>query len=102
MDLSRQNRGQNDDPSDRPRASPAIEGPDDVLYPPISGVSIEVYVSILRSLADVGYDATKGPELAALEGIGEEDWDAAIAGWNARMHDEPAAAHRFNVLYTQR
>ena len=102
MDLSKRDRGPNDDPSDRSRALPATEVPDDVSYAPISGVSLEVYVSILRSLADVGYDAAKGPGLAALEGIGEADWAAAVAGWNARMHDDPVVAHRFNVLYTQR
>ncbi len=102
MDLPKQYRGPTGVPSGHPRASPANRGPDAVIDPPIAGVTLEVYVSISRALADVGFDATRGPELAALEGIGEAEWVAAVTGWNARMIEDPAVAHRFNVLYTQR
>ncbi|MEO6157277.1 MAG: hypothetical protein ABIQ39_06570 [Ilumatobacteraceae bacterium] len=68
---------------------------------PIAGVTLELYVSISRSLADVGFDASKAPELAAKHGISPTAWEAAIVGWNARMQAQPAIAQRFNVLYTK-
>ncbi|MEP1124226.1 MAG: hypothetical protein ABJH68_10095 [Ilumatobacter sp.] len=100
MEIPTQHEVPNDGPNEN-RGSPESTSADDPLDSPIAGVSLALYVSISRSLADVGYDATRGPEFAALEGIDEADWWAAVAGWTARMHDDPAVAHRFNVLYTQ-
>lgn len=83
-----------------PRASdPAPTGPD---FEPIAGVSIETYASISRSFATVGYDMTKGPELAAAQGVGPAEWQQALDGWNARVTANPAVARRFNALYTGR
>jgi hypothetical protein len=39
--------------------------------------------------------------VAAGRGVGGESWQAAMSGWNARMHN-PAVAQRFNALYLQR
>lgn len=69
---------------------------------PIAGVSLELYVTISRSLATVGYDTARAPEMAAREGVSAADWDVAVAGWNARMHTDPTVAQRFNALYTGR
>jgi hypothetical protein len=69
---------------------------------PINGVSLELYAEISRSFAEVGYDQSKGPELAARKGVAAADWEAAMAGWNARMQSNPAVAKQFNSLYTGR
>jgi len=69
---------------------------------PIAGVNLETYVTISRSFAEVGYDQSRGPELAARQGVGPDDWAAALDGWNARITAFPAVAKRFNALYTGR
>jgi hypothetical protein len=69
---------------------------------PIAGVSLETYVTISRSFAEVGYDQSRGPELAARQGVGPAEWAEALDGWNARISAFPAVAKRFNALYTAR
>jgi hypothetical protein len=69
---------------------------------PIAGVSMETYVAISRSFAEVGYDQSRGPELAARHGVGPAEWAEALDGWNARITAFPAVARRFNALYTGR
>ena len=77
----------------------AAVGPD---FEPISGVSIELYAEISRDLATVNYDQAQAPALANAKGVVSSDWDAAVAGWNARMQTNPAVGQRFNALYTGR
>jgi hypothetical protein len=100
----RETRGASTTPPARPPhdAEHHADHGDDAVGAPIAGVSLELYVAISRSLATVGFDASKGPEMAALEGIDALEWGAAVAGWNARMHADPTVARRFNTLYTQR
>ena len=69
---------------------------------PIAGVSLELYAEISKSLAEVGYDQTKAPEMAARKGVSAADWETALAGWNARITANPAVAKQFNALYTGR
>jgi len=84
-------------------ATPAgVPAPTEGDFAPVAGVTIEVYAAISKSFAEVGYDQTKGPELAARKGVSAEDWEAALAGWNARITANPAVASRFNALYTGR
>lgn len=71
-------------------------------FAPVAGVSLELYAEISRSFAEVGYDQSKGPELAARKGVSAADWEAALAGWNARITANTAVAKRFNALYTGR
>jgi hypothetical protein len=78
-------------------AAPAAGGD----FEPIAGVSLEQYAEVSRGLADVGYDQSKAVEIAASKGISPENWQAAMDGWNARMHNQ-AVAQRFNALYTGR
>ncbi|QXC60753.1 hypothetical protein KSP35_20910 [Aquihabitans sp. G128] len=88
-----------------PAASPSVVStptPTDGDFAPVAGVSVELYAEVSRSFAEVGYDQTRGHELAARKGIAPADWDAAVAGWNARMTSNPAVASRFNALYTGR
>ncbi len=75
----------------------AAVGPD---FEPISGVSIELFAQISRDLATVNYDQAQAPALANAKGVISSDWDAAVAGWNARMQTNPAVGQRFNALYT--
>ena len=77
----------------------AAVGPD---FDPISGVSIELYAEISRDLATVDYDQAQAPALANAKGVISSDWEAAVAGWNARMQTNPAVGQRFNALYTGR
>ena len=77
----------------------AATGPD---FEPISNVSLELYAEISRGLAAVNYDQSRAPEIAASHGVNATDWAAAVDGWNARMHSNPAVGQRFNALYTGR
>ena len=77
----------------------AAVGPD---FDPINGVSIELYAEISRDLATVNYDQAQAPALANAKGVISSDWEAAVAGWNARMQTNPAVGQRFNALYTGR
>jgi hypothetical protein len=71
-------------------------------YEPISGVSLEQYAQIAKGLAAVGYDQSKGPEIAATHGVSADSWQAAVDGWNERIKSTPEIASRFNALYTGR
>ncbi|MCU1369351.1 MAG: hypothetical protein JWO77_545 [Ilumatobacteraceae bacterium] len=83
-----------------PVAAPAA--PADAVAELIAGVSLELYAEIARSFAEVGYDQSRGPELAARHGVSADDWAVAMDGWNGRIAAEPAIASRFNALYTGR
>lgn len=69
-------------------------------FTPISGVGIELYVDIIKGIADKGYDESLLPGLAAQQGIGAEAWADAHQGWNGRITSDPAVARRFSDLYT--
>jgi len=69
---------------------------------PIAGVSIETYAAISKSFAEVAYDQSKGPELAARHGVDAAAWAQALDGWNARIAASSAVASQFNALYTGR
>ncbi|HEY2804199.1 MAG TPA: hypothetical protein VGJ67_09830 [Actinomycetota bacterium] len=74
-------------------------GPD---YEPISGVSLEQFAEVSKGLAEVNYDQSQAPAIAATKGISGESWQAAVDGWNARIKANPAVAKRFNALYMGR
>ncbi|HEY1775296.1 MAG TPA: hypothetical protein VGG41_03965 [Solirubrobacteraceae bacterium] len=71
-------------------------------YEAISGVSLELYTAIAKGIAAIGYDSSRGPEVAASHGVGAESWREAFAGWNGRIKRSPEVAGRFNALYTGR
>ncbi|MGH2905479.1 MAG: hypothetical protein ACRDKI_01775 [Solirubrobacterales bacterium] len=77
------------------QAATAAEGD----FEPINGVSIEQYASVCKSLGPAAADPAKAHEAAAAAGISAEDWDAAAAGWAARMQGGTAVGQRFNQLY---
>lgn len=66
---------------------------------PIGGVSLELYAELSRELGARGYTLEQAPALAAEHGVGGDDWQAAVAGWNQRMAANPAVALQFNRLY---
>jgi hypothetical protein len=78
-------------------AAPAAGGD----FEPIAGVSIELYADISRDCAGHPGDLGHAAMVAAGRGVSAESWQAAMSGWNVRMHN-PAVAQRFNALYMQR
>ncbi len=70
-------------------------------FEPIAGVSIEMYAQISKECAAHPGDLAKAAEVAAAHGVSADNWQAAMAGWNARMYN-PAVGQRFNALYTGR
>jgi hypothetical protein len=69
-------------------------------FTPISGVTIEQYVIVCKQLGADAADPAKAQAAAASAGIQPADWDAAAAGWAARMQGGTAVGQRFNQLYT--
>ena len=84
-----------------PGAAPAA-APTGADFDPINGVSLELYAEISKGLAAVNYDQSQAPMIAMSKGVMAEDWEAAVAGWNARMKSNPAVGQRFNALYMGR
>ena len=77
-------------------AAAAVSGADGE---PIAGVSLELYADISRELNARGGDQAQAPIIAKEHGVDAESWDAAVAGWNARMQSNPAVGTRFGELY---
>lgn len=62
-----------------PRMDPAMK--------PIRGISLERYAELGALITDFTNDTAKVNEAIAREGIALQDWEAAKAGWTARMQD---------------
>jgi hypothetical protein len=54
---------------------------------PINGISLERYAELGALIADFHDDAHKVAEVMQKEHVPQADWDAAKAGWTARMQD---------------
>lgn len=70
-------------------------------YAPINGVSIDRYAQLSAEVSDT-QDPEKQAEIAAHNGVNRPDWEAAKAGWTARIQDPSllgAVATRFMPLY---
>jgi hypothetical protein len=74
---------------------------DGAYFEPIAGVSLEQYAEISRECAARPGDIAHAAMVASSRGVSAESWQAAMDGWNARMHN-PAVAQRFNALYMGR
>jgi len=74
---------------------------DGAFFEPISGVSLELYADISREAAARPGDLGHAAMVAATHGVNSANWQEAMHGWNARMHN-PGVAQRFNALYMQR
>jgi len=71
-------------------------------YAPISGISLELYAELSADVSDHLNDPGKQAEIVAQKGISKEAWDAAKAGWTARMQDMSLmgqVAMRYMPLY---
>jgi hypothetical protein len=55
-------------------------------YAPINGISLERYAELGAELDGITSDAEQRKKVQEL-GVSGEDWDAAKAGWTARMQD---------------
>lgn len=54
---------------------------------PINGISLERYADLGAAVADFLDDTQKVNETVQREGVALHDWEAAKAGWTARMQD---------------
>lgn len=54
---------------------------------PISGISLERYAELGAAIADAMDSPPKQAEIVQAEGVALADWEAAKAGWTARMQD---------------
>ena len=70
-------------------------------FSPISGVTLEQYASLCKQLGAGAGDATQAHAAAGAVGISPADWDAASAGWGARMQSDRAVGTKFRDLYLQ-
>ena len=56
-------------------------------FAPIHGISLERYAELGAAIADVHDDAAKVRAAVEAEGVSASDFEAAKAGWTARMQD---------------
>ncbi|GMV19435.1 MAG: hypothetical protein HS104_20115 [Polyangiaceae bacterium] len=56
-------------------------------FAPINGISLERYAELGAALDGVDKDKAKKEEILRAEGVTVADYDAAVAGWTARMQD---------------
>lgn len=70
-------------------------------YAPINGISLEKYAELSADVSDT-QDPNKQAEIVEQKGIPRADWEAAKAGWTARMQDMSLmgqVAMRFMPMY---
>jgi hypothetical protein len=56
-------------------------------FSPINGISLERYAELGADVSDFVNDKDKCAEIVAAKGVSRADWEAAVAGWTARMQD---------------
>lgn len=66
---------------------------------PIAGVDLPTYSWVAKQVANNGYNQSLATGFAAQRGISAADWDAAAAGWSARMVSVPAIGTEFRRHY---
>jgi hypothetical protein len=70
-------------------------------WAPINGISLERYAELSADVSDT-QDPAKQAEIVAQKGVSGVDWEAAKAGWTARMQDMSLmgqVATRFMPMY---
>ncbi len=65
---------------------------------PIAGMSLEQYAELCARMARIPEDDDAYAAIAAEQGVDRPSWEAARAGWNARMED-PATAGQVALAY---
>lgn len=66
---------------------------------PINGVDLPSYAWVAKQLSHHGYNQALAPDFAAQRGISAADWEAAAAGWTARMTAVPPLGREFRRHY---
>lgn len=66
---------------------------------PINGVDLPSYAWIAKQVANNGYNQSLAVGFAAQRGVSAADWEAAAAGWTARMTSVPAIGPEFRRYY---
>jgi hypothetical protein len=56
-------------------------------FSPINGISLERYAELGADVADHFNDKEACARIVAEKGVSRADWEAAVAGWTARMQD---------------
>jgi hypothetical protein len=56
-------------------------------FAPINGISLERYAELGADVSDFVNDQEKCAQIVEARGINRADWQAAVAGWTARMQD---------------
>ena len=70
-------------------------------YAPINGISLERYADLAADVSEIS-DAAQQADTVGRKGVSPIDWEAAKAGWTARMQDMSLmgqVATRFMPLY---
>lgn len=70
-------------------------------YSPINGISIERYADLAADVSEIS-DPREQADTVGKKGVSASDWEAAKAGWTARMQDPTlngAVGARFMPLY---
>jgi hypothetical protein len=65
---------------------------------PIAGISLERYAELAAKMASCGGDLEVCAQIAEQNGVDRPSWEAAMAGWNARMAD-PADRGQVALAY---
>ena len=65
---------------------------------PIAGISLERYAELAAKMASCGGDLEVCAQIAEQNGVDRASWEAAMAGWNARMAD-PADRGQVALAY---
>ena len=55
-------------------------------YAPINGISLERYADLGAEIDGITDPEAQAQKVAGL-GVSRQDWEAAVAGWTARMQD---------------
>jgi hypothetical protein len=74
----------------------------EAIFQPINNVSLETYANLLALMSDVCEDEAACLRVAEANGVAREDWEAATAGWTARMRDAAKGdrvSHAFLKVY---
>jgi len=82
-----------------PSAAPV--GPDDAIWQPIHGISVDHYAQIVKYAQMQGIQDEYSIAQFAQQhyGIAAETWNAAVAGWVERMGQSMAVGQRFRQVY---
>lgn len=96
-------KGMKADPAAFGGPSSASVDENDPIWDPIEGVALEQYATITKGAADQGITDEAGVlAYAEQQGVAQEAFATAMAGWNDRMKQSMAVGQRFNAVYMGR